>query len=225
MVIAIVGLLIGGLLAPLANQVSLRRVNETQTQLGEIKDALYGFALANGRLPCPDSAGNDGLEDLTGPVTTRVCSAAEGNLPWVELGISQFDSWNRRFLYRVDPGFADMTPDGDGTGCGTATVGISFELCSLGNITIRDGEATYVGPPPSQPVANSIPAVVISAGPAALHDGDGDSSLNEDENTDNDAVFVARDFSEEDDFEIDDLVIWISPNVLKAKLVSASRLP
>ena len=57
--------------------------------------------------------------------------------------------------YRVTNNFADTT---DGTGCGTATAGVSFELCSAGDIQIVDGS------PGGNPVAANIPAVIFSQG-------------------------------------------------------------
>ena len=43
-VLVIVGLLIGGLLTPLAAQLEQRRGSETQKALDEAKEALFGFA-------------------------------------------------------------------------------------------------------------------------------------------------------------------------------------
>jgi len=57
MVLFIVSLLIGGLLMPLAAQNEIRGRQETQTALSNIREALIGFALVNGRLPCPAVAG------------------------------------------------------------------------------------------------------------------------------------------------------------------------
>src|SRR5687768_18621141 len=69
----IIALLLGSLLVPLATQVEQRQISDTEKILAEIRDALVGFAVANGYLPCPDkNAGvagagtaNDGVEDVT----------------------------------------------------------------------------------------------------------------------------------------------------------------
>jgi hypothetical protein len=87
-----------------------------------IRDAIIGFAQANGRLPCPadgsvpaggvDANGRPaGTEQLT-PVTlpppnTAVCSSSVGAVPWTTLGTPETDSWGRRYTYRVSPAFAD----------------------------------------------------------------------------------------------------------------------
>ena len=52
-VVLVITLLLGSLLIPLATQVEQRNMSETQKRLQEIKEALIGFAIANGRFPCP----------------------------------------------------------------------------------------------------------------------------------------------------------------------------
>ncbi len=52
-VLVVVALLIGGLLVPLSMQIEQQRIRDTQKTLEEIKEALVGFAIANGRLPRP----------------------------------------------------------------------------------------------------------------------------------------------------------------------------
>ena len=52
-VLMIVGLLLGGMLVPLSAQMDQRNISDTQKSLSEIKEALIGYAMANGRLPCP----------------------------------------------------------------------------------------------------------------------------------------------------------------------------
>ena len=60
-VIAIVGFLLGGFLAPLRTQIDATRVRETERMLDEIRDALVGYALIHGALPCPDVV-SDGID-------------------------------------------------------------------------------------------------------------------------------------------------------------------
>ncbi len=210
-VVAIVGLLLGGLLLPLATQVEITHARTTAKQIADLRDALYGFAVAAGRLPCPDTDG-DGRENLT----AGDCTAAQGQPPWADLGTDQVDDWGRPFLYRVsfntttsDHDFSDTT---DGTGCGSPTAGISFELCSEADIKVlaTAGGAT---------VAEKLPAVFLSFG---TNGGDTASfSTDEQENNDNDGIFVDKDYES----GFDDLVGWLSPHVLKAMMVRAERLP
>ena len=135
-VLFIVGLMLGGLLTPLATKVEYENINETSIALNEIKESLLGFAIANGYLPCPDT-NNDGSEDLvTKPVTGAPglsCSSEIGELPWITLGVSATDAWENNYTYRVDDEFADRADsantDGKSTDTCTATANISFSLC------------------------------------------------------------------------------------------------
>ena len=224
-VLAIVALLLGGLLPVMSAQVEQQRRSETRKQLTEIKDALIGFAVINGRLPCPaDGSTATGTEATTGTGTSLVCNLTLGVLPWATLGVSEADAWDRRFTYRVSQGGTSNFADGaDGTGatdCNTTT-GVSFQLCSVANIDVK---ATSGG----SNVAASVPAVIVSHGkngfgayPAGGGTQLGSATGDEAENTDNDNIFVSKDIST----DFDDLVVWISPNTLINRMVSASKLP
>ena len=52
-VLAIIGLLLSGLLLTLGTQVDQRNASTTQSQLEAAREALLGFAIIYGRLPCP----------------------------------------------------------------------------------------------------------------------------------------------------------------------------
>ena len=221
-VLVIIGLLLGGLLMPLSTQIENTRRNDTEKSLEALKQAVIGFALVNGRLPCPDKAdggeqgpANDGQEDRN--PGTGVCVSVEGNLPWVTLGTVELDSWGNRYRYRVTGSFADGI---DGTGCGTATPGVSFELCSVGDMTI----VNEVG---GRNVATNIPAIILSVGKNGLNA----VSNNEIENTNTDSVFVDHIYTDNADpltnpqGVIDDLIVWVSPNILFNRMVAAGRLP
>ena len=110
MVLLIIGLLLGGLFPTLSTQMDIQRVNETKRQLEDIKEALVGFAVAKGRLPCPaDGTAADGNELVTG----TTCTLTKGVLPWSTLGVPETDGWGRRFTYRVAANFADYTDTND----------------------------------------------------------------------------------------------------------------
>ena len=204
-VLVVLGLILGGVLLPLSTQMEKQDRDETQRTLEEIQEALIGYTMTNGRLTCPDTNG-DGIMDM---LTT--CTNNQGTIPWIDLGTGKADAWGQLFTYRVTGNFADTT---DGTGCGTPTAGVSFELCSTADINILDASA-------GNPVASQIPAIIISHGKNWATT----TSANESENTDTDTTFVDRLYSNNTAATFDDQVIWISPNVLKARLVSAGRLP
>jgi len=200
-VLLVIGLLLGGTLVPLSVQIEKRDRDSTRQQLLDMREALIGYALVNGRLPCPDTDG-DGLIDIS-----TTCSNVEGDYPWADLGLGKEDAWGQAFTYRVSSDFADTT---DGTGCATSpTVGLSFSLCSVADINILDGAA-------GDAVASAIPAVIASHGKNwALT-----TSTDEAENSDADGIMVDRVFSNSASPTFDDLVVWVVPNILKSKMVS-----
>lgn len=109
-VIAIVALLLGALLVPLATQVQGQNNRETRETLEDIKEALLGYAMTQGRLPCPDTDGTpDGLENAP-------CGSAnqtvEGFLPYDTLGVTATDAWGRLFRYAVTSEFTKQTIPG-----------------------------------------------------------------------------------------------------------------
>jgi prepilin-type N-terminal cleavage/methylation domain-containing protein len=210
-VMAIIALLLGMLIVPLGTQMDQQRASETNRQMDQIREAVIGFATATGRLPCPATAttasgvAGAGLENKPG----IACGILEGVVPWATLGVPEADAWGRRFTYRVTSAFAD-----DATGGLSAT----FLLTDGGDITITDGSAT---------IAQNIPAVIVSHGKngTGSYGSDGGrfavGTANELENNNGNATFISR--TNATDF--DDLVVWVSPNVLKSRMVAANRLP
>lgn len=52
-VMVIVTFLLGGMMAMFSSQQDTRKWNDTQSRLEAARDAILGYAIANGRLPCP----------------------------------------------------------------------------------------------------------------------------------------------------------------------------
>jgi len=206
-VLVILGLITGGIMGPLSAQIESSRRNETKQSLNKALESLYGFALANGHLPCPDTSG-DGMENRN---AANQCIAAMGSLPWVTLSVRADDAWGRALSYRVSPLFADLV---DGTGCAVPTIGISFSLCSVGDILINN-------PMTGTAVAINIPAIIISGG----KNWPNLPSAHENENIDNDPLFNDRPYSATAGIVFDDIVTWVVPGVLLNRMVKAGRLP
>lgn len=235
-VLFIVVLLLGGLLVPFATQVEQRRIAETQKTLEEIKEALIGYALSHSStsaatptqpfLPCPD-ADNNGEEDARNAAGN--CLAAEGNLPWATLGTAPTDAWGNRFHYRVSNAFSNSS-----TGFGLASAG-DLRVCDLA----PTAAASIVCPagPPSHTVASQVPAVVLSYGKngfgarnAGGNINQAPASADERENTPaglSPTIIVMRTLTGANTpaGEFDDLVTWLSPNILFNRMVAAQRLP
>jgi prepilin-type N-terminal cleavage/methylation domain-containing protein len=207
--LTIIALLLGMLIVPLGTQMDQQRAAETQRQMDQIREALIGFATATGRLPCPATATTASSTTGAGLETATCTGAAvEGVVPWATLGVPETDAWGRRFTYRVTAGFADAPGSASST----------FALTDSGDMTVTNGSTN---------IATSVPAVIISHGKngaggytsdgARMTLGTGDEALNTDANV----TFVSR--TQTDTF--DDLVSWVSPNVLKSRMVAAGRLP
>lgn len=247
-VIAIVALLLGAILTPLATQHQVRKSKETERSLREIKEALIGYAMANGRLPCPDTDG-DGVENTDPPVPPEPpnCTNVEGILPWQTLGVIPTDSWGRFYLYRVTQEFALPVRTGEPA---TAAPPQRLALNDAGDITVNTrGDNPATAPPPESKaviaMTTNAPAVVVSHGPngfggTQLSGGALDApavGTDEDENADADGTFVLRTHTQAqaacaDDLneatplcEFDDLVVWLSTPELLNRLVQANLLP
>src|SRR2546426_9928559 len=89
MALAIIALLIAGAMIPLTAQIEVRNVADTQRTMESIRDAIIGFAQANGRLPCPADGSipagtaNAGIERKGLTTCNNVAGAfAFDALPW-----------------------------------------------------------------------------------------------------------------------------------------------
>ena len=65
-VLLIVALLVGSGLSVVSAQVEQQKYKDTQRILDDAREALLGFAAANGRLPCPATAASNGIEAPAG---------------------------------------------------------------------------------------------------------------------------------------------------------------
>jgi len=217
-VLLVVGLMIGGLVAPLSSQLEQRRVSNTERAMEDAREALFGFALRNNYLPCPAISAIDGREDRAG----SICNKRYGYLPWATLGVQRLDGWGRVLAYSVTPSFANSVS--------------FFTLNSPRDITVAtrgmDGQII----PASD--ANDIPAVILSFGRngyGATSDQNtqlldaGQGNIDEKTNLGGEGVaFVTRPASTDPRApggEYDDLVLWMSPNVLINRMVAAQKLP
>ncbi len=204
-VMLILGLLLGGLLMPLSEQVNYKRYSETEQILKEVREAMMGFALTQQRLPCPDTTGN-GVENHP-CITPNV----EGAVPWVTLGVGRSDAWQRPIRYRVDADFVSSSiPDPADT-----TSGLT--------VTEQDGTAlTAVNP--DAPVA-----IIFSCGEDGLANDSNDSDGANVPNCSNlgsaDALYIQDVPNDDPANSFDDVLIWLSKNTLLNRMVSAGKWP
>lgn len=206
-VLSIVGLLLGGLLVPISAQMEMQAYRKTSENLSEIKEALIGFAILNGRLPCPTteidpSSANYGVEDATCNSPT-----AEGYLPWKTLGITETDAWGSGrsgatdawtgyWRYRVDRNFS-----------------VAFNLTSnfsADALSVQNSAGNALTTTTERPVA-----IVYSTGKNITADGQNASYET--------ASGIYQSDTPSSNF--DDMLIWLNRPLLINRLITAGKLP
>lgn len=229
-VLMIVGVLLGGMLVPLSAQMDQRNVSDTQKTLSDIKEALIGYAIVYGRLPCPASSTSNGTESFAfgGSASNGNCSNLyDGFVPAATLEITPVDSqgyaidaWNNRIHYAVTNVSGNSFTATNGmmfTGisalapnllvCSTAT-GITASSCAAG--------AALTSSP-------GVPVVIFSTG---KNGGQGSAGTDEAANLDGTNANSNRTFvSHLPTPTFDDMVVWLSPNILYNRMLQAGKLP
>ena len=212
-----------------ANQQTTQRIN-TSGAMAQAGDALIGYAASHFAadtrpyLPCPDKTAaapvigvsvapnvpNDGIEDR---ITIGGCSAIEGNLPWVTLGLAGLDSWTNRFRYRVEPVFSNSL-----TGMQLTSVGTLSANSAVGAVIASALPAILISHGPNGWGATSVAGVVNAIPPAV--------NISERENTDADGIFVANAEIAIGGVggEFDDQTSWITTATLMSRMQQAGRL-
>ncbi|MDR1853284.1 MAG: type II secretion system GspH family protein [Azoarcus sp.] len=99
-VLAVLGLLAGTLITPLAARIDASRRHAADAMLDDVEHALVGFALLHRRLPCPDAG--DGVEH-----PPPCAFPADSRLPWRTLALPETDPWGEPWRYRPDKKFTD----------------------------------------------------------------------------------------------------------------------
>lgn len=113
-VLVIIGLVISGLLVSLTAQVEQKSFNETRATIDNVKEALLGYAMANGRFPCPAATPASGVTAVEafaggGNATNGLCAQFyNGFVPAVTLGLSPIDTsgyildgWDNPIRYAI----------------------------------------------------------------------------------------------------------------------------
>lgn len=251
-VLAIIALLMTGLLPTISSQIEQQQLKETRNQLKDIEQALIGFAIINGRLPCPATSTSNGVES---PVGGGACTNFyNGFVPAATLGISSrneagltLDAWNNPIRYAVTAWNSTnpvqnnvyTTTNGMATAglsvlnpnllvCATAT-GVVETNCGTTQDTNSGCKCATTPSNQALTAGNGVPAVIYSIGKNGATGGTGtDESKNPNPNsTDNNRIFVSHTPASPSSAngEFDDLVIWISNATLLNRMVTAGKLP
>lgn len=205
-VLIMLALLMGGMLMPLQAQFEYQKLRQTNQSLAEIKDALIGFAMIHGRLPCPSYITNPAQADFG--VEASSCDAtvsSDGYLPWKTIGVNETDAWGTRqssanggmigyWRYRVDKNF---------------TTNIQFDTNFGNSLSINNSRGDSITTTTERPVA-----IIYSTGRNLHADG---------ENADYEATSGTYQ-SDVQSTHFDDLLIWVTRPLLMYRMVSAGKL-
>jgi prepilin-type N-terminal cleavage/methylation domain-containing protein len=211
-VLFIVALLMGGLLPTISSQIEQKNRSDTIKQLDEIQQALLGFAIIHGRLPCPTPTTIINPTAVGYGEEAGSCSSnpsAEGYLPWKTLGVTEVDAWGSKrssasdpwtgyWRYRVDRNFASPI-----------TLSTSFSADSL---TIQNSAGVNITSTTERPIA-----IIFSTGKNLTADGQNATTSFESTN----GIYQ----SDVPSPTFDDIMIWISRPQLFNRMVAAGKLP
>ncbi len=213
-VLLIMGLLLGSVMRPMGSRIIERQRSETLSQLSTIREALIGYASVHHRLPCPITTAAASLQSAVSE-----CNQMHGFVPAAVLGITGHydatgllvDSWGAPIQYHVSlsdadsDGLADFTTAHEMRDVSMQRLVPELEVCNNAAC--------------SQLRANRLPAVLVSTGASQS------ASSDEAENQNSDNRFVSRDIDMVGADQFDDIVLWLSGNILYTRLLQAQVLP
>ena len=222
LVLVVLGILANMFIQPVSSQVEIAKRQRTDRSLDRVEQALIGFAIAHGRLPCP--------ADWQGPAIEKdECGTGNnyGLLPAITLGLpgarnqqgALLDGWNQPIHYAVSAadhpsrglvGWSDYTTSDEINAVGMSELASELEICAI---------AVAAACPPDQLLANQVPVIFFSKGKPL------DDSTIEQENTDGDDVFISHPYSQSTANRFDDRVRWIPENILLFRLLQAGVVP
>lgn len=233
MVLIVVALLFSGMLPRLSALRQAAENVEARRQLAIADEAILGFAIRHGRLPCPAAPATSGNEspenggDCTHPWTGLLPAATLGLQPLDERGYF-LDPWGNPLRYAISAFTA--TPC-DGAPCLSRENGIrqlwnsatpptpDLRICSTTKAKSGLGDKAECGA--GRALTKDAVAVVFSSG---RNGGGLPGSDDEMANNDNDRLFVSRPGTLPPD-EFDDQISWLSASIFYSRLIAAGRLP
>lgn len=239
-VMAIVGLLLGGLLFTLSAQTDQRNFEETRRRLEQARELLLGFAIVNGRLPCPatSTSGDEGT-----------CTGLSGWLPAKALGHQHVnaqghavDAWGNPLRYAVSiatpvngevprvcrpvsattppvaPHFTNKTNlKANGVDCKPSDLIVCKSATGITGSACGGADNQVM-------TQQTVVAIVFSTGKNGAVSG---TSLDEAANLNGDAVFVHHGPTPATapNGEFDDQMVWIPAGEFYGRLIAAGVLP
>ncbi len=245
-VFIIIGVLLSYTFMPARAQLESGRIKEARAKLVEIEEALYGFAIANGRMPCPTFPNKNGQESPTNPVaycdTYPGIAGYIGFVPTNTLGLKGevncdgllIDPWGSPYYYSVTN--ADTTTTEaifivsnaqgilNAGGPAIASVAADIKVCNDLSAACNSGANSSID--------NAV-AVIFSTATRQRNNSN-EENVNAGEGASiastcslpaykigSDEFYYSAQRVEKANNEFDDIVSWISPNILYAKLLQA----
>jgi prepilin-type N-terminal cleavage/methylation domain-containing protein len=236
-VFTIISLLLAAGMYTLSAQTEQRNFEETRRRLEAARELILGFAVVNGRLPCPAAAASAGVEAFTGANCT---SPYGGFLPAQAIGFQivdaggfALDAWQQRIRYAVSghavalfgctgsstqPHFTNTTNlRTNGITCQPDDLVVCRQSPAVVTATVCDAGTSVTN-------RRIVVAVAFSTGKNGATGGTG---TNEQRNIDDNALFVSRtpDPVGATGGQFDDQMTWITVGELYGKLIAAGLLP
>jgi prepilin-type N-terminal cleavage/methylation domain-containing protein len=244
-VLVIVGIILGGIMLPLSVQMEQHNVTATRMTIANVQEALIGYAMANGRFPCPAAPGTTGVEAPANAATAGVActNPLNGFVPGTTLGITPvnangyvLDGWNNPIRYAIsnltDPNALKVFTNSSGMknansvtcnpNCGMAWIAAQPFLLSVCNTStgIAGGNCASL----ATTLTSNAVLVVYSLGKNFATGGTG---ADEAANLDNDTAFIDHTPTPAGaaNGEYDDIMSWVSSNTVFSRMVQAGQLP
>lgn len=217
-VLVILGIILSMLITPLTMQREMLNRDKTRVLLNQTSEALIGYAVVNGYLPCSDTKViPDGIESR---LASGACDKVDGVLPWNTLGIERVDAWDHYFYYRVDATFSNsLNLFAIKDAVGASGIKITGDAGALTSTDSRPVTLVMSYGENGLGAINTIQATPSNKMPAPV-------SVDEKENVDGDSDYVSRAPSSKQSVnEFDDMLVWVSPKVLINRMIVAQRLP
>ena len=239
-VMLILAFLLTSVFMPFSAQRESADIRKAREELLAIEEALYGFAIAQGRIPCPATASSNGIEATTGnpPPPGVDCSVVMGFVPASTLGMKGnfncdgllLDPWGNPYRYAVtniDTGAAgqDFVTNGEMVAIGAGALAPNLTICTDNSCATRlstNAVAVYMSMGKNWASFNGVDEVQNS-GEGTLNNTPGPDCPAKQYRVGTNITYVHHERIETGANYYDDIVMWLSPNILYKKMLDAGH--
>lgn len=253
-VLGILTVLLSMLIMPMSAQRQTANLLKVRAELADIEEALYGYVITHGALPCPTFPGLGGqaLDASASNCERSGTESFNGFVPATSLGLKGqldcygllLDPWGQPYRYSVSS--SNFSADAEADFVRPGEIRAEAQLAPNGladiqaNIRIcgNASQACTGSTAAANLVADNIAAVVFSLG---AHNQNLSATENENAGEASEAVsgacssstfglaadrfFYQVPVNEQQGSEFDDEFIWVSPSILFSRMLMAGQLP